>query len=417
MPTEKSTAMEHSERRKARYANYITVLFLLILGMKTLDGSALTYMSDSVIAQLGITNGQYSKLSAYYYLSYSLSCIAAGILSSRVSRRKILIAVMTIAVGLISIATSFVTTYRQLVLCRLATGVFQGGSMSFMLAIVAKNLVRDEYGTRSGIINLGSSLISLFVGPIFYYYMAEHFSWNTGYRFTGTAILLLGVICLLTVGEVHVKTQRGGGGLSAFGRTVKECAHSKVFLMCFFIGILETISNLSISVFRPLYYTDIMGFDAAKKALYIAVGGIAYLPVSLAVPVLADRFPVQKVLVGTFILAWIAPAAVWLFPGTGLSAVLLALVGGVGGATVTLFTYMIPRYALPERLHGFANGVILGVACLIGGTTAPAILGDLVDLYGWTIPQVIAVTAGTYLICIILSLFLRVRKYEPSADE
>ena len=61
--------------------------------------------------------------------------------------------------------------------------------------------------------------------------------------------------------------------------------------------------------------------------------------------------------------------------------------------------------------------MILGVACLIGGTTAPAILGDLVDLYGWTIPQVIAVTAGTYLICIILSLFLRVRKYEPSADE
>ena len=30
----------------------------------------------------------------------------------------------------------------------------------------------------------------------------------------------------------------------------------------------------------------------------------------------------------------------------------LALVGGVGGATVTMFTYMIPRYALPERLHG-----------------------------------------------------------------
>ena len=112
-----------------------------------------------------------------------------------------------------------------------------------------------------------------------------------------------------------------------------------------------------------------------------------------------------------------APAAVLLFPGTLFSAVVLAVLGGAGGATVTLFTYMIPRYALPERLHGFSNGVILGVACLIGGTAAPAILGDLVDRYGWSIQQAIGVTAGTYLACILLSLFLRVKKCDSSMQE
>ena len=404
------------KNKKIWYANYITALFLLILGMKTLDGAALTYMSESLIEQLGITNGQYSKLSAYYYLSYSLSCIAVGFLSARVSRRKILVAGMTMVVGLISIVTSFVVTYRQLVLCRLATGLFQGGSMSFMLAIIARNLVGNEYGTRSGIINLGSSLISLFVGPVFYYYMAQHFRWNVAYRYTGAAILLLGVVCLFTVREVHIQTQPGGGG-RVFRQTLRECLHSQVFVMCFFIGILETVSNLSISVFRPLYYTDVMGFDAAKKAFFISAGGIAYLPVSLIIPVLADRFPVQRVLVGTFILAWIAPAAVLLFPGSMLSAVVLALLGGAGGATVTLFTYMIPRSALPERLHGFSNGVILGVACLVGGTAAPAILGDLVDRYGWTIPAAIGVTAATYLACIVLSCFLRVGSAGLSGEE
>lgn len=404
-------------RKKFWYANYITVLFLLILGMKTLDGSGLTYMSDKLIDQLGITNGQYSKLSAFYYLSYSLSCIAAGIISARISQRKILIAVMTILVGGISICTSYVTTYGQLVMCRLATAVFQGGSMSFMLAIVAKNLVKDEYGTRSGIINLGSSIISLFVGPIYYFYMAEHFQWNTGFFCTGIAILALGVLCLFSVKEVNIQTQQSGSGMRAFVETVKECIHSRVFRMCFFIGILETISNLSIGVFRPLYYTDVMGFDNATKAFYIAAGGIAYLPISLIVPVLADRFSVQKVLVTTFIMAWIAPAVVLFFPGTQLSAVVLVVLGGAGGATVTLFTYMIPRYALPERLHGFSNGVILGVACLIGGTAAPAILGDMVDLYGWTIHQAIGVTAGTYLGCIILSVFLHVKDFDCALME
>lgn len=403
-------------RKKAWYANYITALFLLILGMKTLDGAGLTYMSENMIEQLGITNGQYSKLSSYYYLSYSLSCIGAGIVSSCISRRKILIAVMTSIVGCISICTSFVTTYEQLVMCRLATGMFQGGSMSFMLAIIAKNLVGNEYGLRSGVINLGSSLISLFVGPIYYYYMAEHFYWNTGFFFTGAVLVALGILCLFSVREVHIETRRESGGRGELA-IFRECLHSRVFLMCFFIGILETISNLSISVFRPLYYTDVMGFDSAKKALYISAGGIAYLPVSIIIPMLADRFPVQKVMLCTFILAWIAPVSVLLFPGTLFSAVILAALGGAGGATVTLFTYMIPRYALPERLHGFSNGVILGVACLIGGTAAPAILGDLVDRYGWTIPQAIGVTAGTYLLCILLSVFLHVRKYEPTVRE
>lgn len=401
-------------KRKLWYANYITALFLLILGMKTLDGAGLTYMSDKLIEQMGMTNGQYSKLSAYYYLSYSLSCILAGVVSARIPQRKILVAVMTIAVGCVSICTSRVTAYGQLVLCRLATGLFQGGSMSFMLAIIAKNLVADEYGTRSGVINLGSSLISLFVGPMFYYYMAEHFRWNMAYLFTGAAILLLGVVCLFSVREVHMQTRPSGSGV--FLSTLKECLGFRAFRMCFVIGILETVSNLSISVFRPLYYTEVMGYDSARKALFIAAGGMAYLPIGLIVPVLADRFPVQRVMIATFVLAWLAPAAVLFFPGSTLSAVALALLGGAGGATVTLFTYMIPRYALPERVHGFSNGVILGVSCLIGGTAAPAILGDLVDRYGWTITQAIGVTVGTYLLCIVLSAFLRVSAYVPPAE-
>ena len=397
------------------YANYITLLFMLILGMKTLDASGLTYMSENLIEQLGITNGQYSKLSSYFYLAYSLSTIFAGIISSRISQRKILVATMTVLVGVTSIGMAYVTTYNQLILCRLLTGVFQGGSMSFMLSIIAKNLVKNEYGTRSGIINLGSSIISLFIGPIYYYYLSENYYWNTGYLYTGIAVVVLGIVCLFTVKEVHIDIPVRKKSSKRTFETVKECFSSKVFLMCFFIGILETISNLSIAVFRPLYYTDIMNFDSATKAFYIAVGGISYLPIAMITPVLADRFPVQKVLLVTFVLAWIAPAVVFVFPGTTFSAVVLSVLGGAGGATVTLFTYMIPRNALPEHLHGFSNGVILGLACLIGGTIAPAILGDLVDKYNWSIPQAIGITAVTYLICIVLSLFLRVKKFDSSA--
>ena len=64
--------------------------------------------------------------------------------------------------------------------------------------------------------------------------------------------------------------------------------------MCFFIGILETISNLSIGVFKPIYYSDIMSFDTATKGSLHVGGGIAYLPIGLAVPALADNFPLRR---------------------------------------------------------------------------------------------------------------------------
>ena len=63
-----------------------------------------------------------------------------------------------------------------------------------------------------------------------------------------------------------------------------------------------------------------------------------------------------------------------------------------------------------------ANGVILGVACLIGGTIAPAAMGALVET-GWSIPGILGLCACTYFLCILLSVFLRVEKYEPAAEQ
>jgi MFS family permease len=374
-------------------------------------------MSETVIEQLGITVGQYSKLSSYFYLSYSTSCILVGFITSRMSKRKNLIVAMTLSTGLISLAMSFVTSYMGFALCRLAIGLFQGGSMSVMLAIIAKNLVKEDYGKRYGVITLGSSIISLFIGPVFFTYMALHYRWNTAYRFTGIILIMLGIITLVTTKEVNVEVfQKKASEGSPLRTTIKECIYSRIFVMCFFIGILETISNLSIGIFKPIYYTDIMSFDTATKAAYMSAGGIAYLPIGLAVPALADRFSVKKVMVGTFIVAWLAPLMIVVFPGTMFSAVMLTVLGAAGGATVSLFTYMIPRNSLPERLHGFSNGVILGVACLIGGTVAPAVLGDLIDKYNWTLPQVFGVIVVTYFLCIVLSGFINDSKPKPAGD-
>lgn len=398
------------------YINYLTLIFMLIYGMKSLDGSCISYLSEELMEALGCSTAQYSSLSSIYYLSYSLSCLAVGMLTSRISRRKILIVPMTLMTGILSLATSQVTTFAGLALCRFFTGFFQGGSFSLMLAILSKNLVSNDYGRRNGIINMGSSVISTVLGPVLFSYMALYHAWNTAYSITGPILMALAVILFFTVDEVQIEVQKRAAGKNPWKKIVHECLHHRVFMMCLFIGILETISNLCIGVFAPLYYTDIMQYDTLTKASFLSAKGLCNLPLMMIIPALADRFSVRSVMIGTFMLSLLAPLTAALLPGTTFSAVILAVLGSAGGATVSLFTYMIPRYALPERLHGMANGVILGVACLIGGTIAPAAMGALVET-GWSIPGILGLCACTYFLCILLSVFLRVEKYEPAAEQ
>lgn len=404
-----------NSRRRGLYINYITCLFMLVYGMKTLDGGCVSYLSEELMTALRCSTAQYSSLSSIYYLSYSASCLVVGLLTNRMSGRKILIVPMTLATGLISLATSQVSTFAGLAACRFLTGFFQGGSFSLMLAIMSKNLVKDDYGKRNGIINMGSSIISTIAGPVLFSYIALHYQWNAAYYITGPVIIALSIVMFFTVDEVEIEVQKKSSDKNAWKKTLNECVNSRVFMMCLCIGILETISNLGIGVFAPLYYTQVMGYDTVTKAAFLSAKGLCNLPLMLIIPSLADRIPVRKVMIGTFVLALAAPLATALLPGTVFSAVLLAVLGSAGGATVSLFTYMIPRYALPERLHGIANGVILGIACLIGGTIAPVVMGLLVES-GWPIPNVLGLCAFTYLLCIIASVFLRTKKYDPSTD-
>lgn len=402
-------------RKKRRYINYLTCVFLLVYGMKALDGGCLTYLSEELMTSLRCTTAQYSSLSSIYYLTYSISCMLVGMLTSRMARRKILLAPMTLATGVISLATAQVNSFAGLALCRFLTGFFQGGSFSLMLSILSKNLVANDYGRRNGIINMGSSVISTLAGPVLFSYMALHYAWNTAYYLTGPVIIALSLVICFTVDEVKVEVQKKAADRGAWKQVARECIHSHVFMMCLGIGVLETLSNLCVGVFAPLYYTDVMGYDTITKAAFLSAKGLCTLPLMLIIPALADRFSVRKVMTVTFSLAFLAPFVTAVLPGTTFSAVVLAALGAVGGATVSLFTYMIPRSALPERLHGMANGVILGVSCLIGGTLAPVVLGLLVEI-GWPIPSVLGICALTYLLCVALSVFLKVRPYDASQD-
>ena len=402
-----SMAQNTQLNKKMWYVNYLTVLFLLISGMKALSGECVTFFSDRLIHDLSFSTSQYSSMTSLYYLSYGISTIVVGILTGHSHKRKAWLFPMTLAVGIISVLASMAKNYTGLALCRLGTGVFTGSSQAIMLNIIAKNLVREDYGVRNGIIGGGSTIISGILGPMILAALATYYAWNASFFVTGVALIVLAFLVFFTVKEVHCEVRRTGSGnrLVVMGKAVRELFGNREFVLCFVIGLLETTANLCLSVFLPLYYSEVMGFDTVRKGWFMSLRGMCYIPVGLLVPLLADRFKIKYVMAGTFVCAVIAPASTFLFSGTMLSAYLLAVFGSWAGVTVTLFTYMIPRIALPESLHMQGSGLILGVAVLFGGSLPPQIMSALIES-GWKIEYVLGLCALLFVSCVFLSLLI-----------
>jgi Na+/melibiose symporter-like transporter len=283
-----------------------------------------------------------------------------------------------------------------------------------MLNVISKNLVREDYGTRNGIIGGGSTVISGTMGPILLAALATYFAWNSAFLLTGVLLVVLALLILFTVQEVdcEVKTTRDRGGFRGYLNSVKELFQNRAFVLCFVIGLLETTGNLCLGVFMPLYFSEVMGFDTATKGVFMSLRGMCFIPVGFLVPLLADKFPVNRVMACTFLGAFIAPAAAFLLTGTTASAYLLAVFGAWAGVTVTLFTYMIPRVALPEHLYMQSSGMILGVAVLFGGSLAPQIMSALIES-GWRIEYVLGLCAGLFALCAVLSLLVNVGHRPP----
>ena len=415
--------MENTEakalyRKRLRYVNYLTVLFLLISGMKGLTGESVTFFSDKLIHELHFTTSQYSSMSSLYYLSYGISTIVVGILTGRSRKRKAWLFPMTLMVGIISVLASGARSYLSLAACRLAHGVFTGSSQAIMLNIVAKNLVREDYGTRNGIISGGTTVISGTLGPLGLALLAAHYSWNVSFLLTGITLIILAFLVLFTVREVdcEVLDAQARHSLKSLWKSVGVLFRSRTYVLCFLIGLLETTANLCLSVFMPLYFSDVMGFDTVRKGWFMSLRGLCYIPVGLFIPLLADKYPVKHVMAGTFICAAIAPAAAFLLTGTTLSAYLLAIFGSWAGVTVTLFTYMIPRMILPESLYMQGSGIILGVAVLFGGSLAPLIMSALIET-GWRLEYVLALCAALFAVCVLLSLLVSVRQETAAAAD
>lgn len=401
--------MEKNLRAHA-YVNYISILFFLVYGVMMLDASGITYYSDVLMQELGITASQYSTLNAAVWCTKAVSSIVVGILADRTGLRKWLLVPLLIAAGAFSICTSFANSYVAILVLRFMWGMCVGSTLSMLVSIVGKNLVKNDYGFRSGFISCGSAVIANTLGPILLTHIVLQFSWRAAFLLTGFLLFVMGLTIQFSVKEVQCeKLAATENALKVFWSSLRELCRNRSFMLCLWIGIFECAAKLAITIFAPLYLTDIMGIDTELKGTLLSAMGLIYIPVTFVIPALADRFSGKSVMLVTFVICLLTPLTMTALEGSVLSVVALVLFGHWAASTVSIFIYMIPGQALPERLIGTANGLIMGISVFFGGCIAPLVLGKIAEL-DCGIHTIMVVCCAMFIVCILLTALLKNKK-------
>ncbi len=358
----------------------LAALFLCNLVVLTVGGGMIPLL-PVYAGKLGADSTLTGYYLAFAFLSLAISAIAAGWLSNRFQRRKMLLMIAAILMIPTAWLMGQVTTIVGLTILT-AILWFLAGIATTMVNILTGLFVEEaERGRIFGIIGLtmpvSGILGGLAAGPIVD-------RWGYQALFTAGALVycLMPLFGLMIADKPMVVRQH-----HISKSTAPSVLLGRAFLLMFFASIIAHVANSQIVLGRSLIM-DSKGFDATAISSTGAIGAIISLPFPLFIGWLSDRLgrkPLIMIcymgsLIGLLVLA--LASDLWHF------WVALALQSLIGAGVVVgsaLITDLVPRDAVATPLSLYGATQFIGYVVGFGG------MGTVIKLVGLTNSLIIGI--------------------------
>lgn len=383
-----------------QYRSYVLNALLFVYVLNFLDRGLLGIVSEPVMNELQITDGQFGLLTG---IGFALFYSVVGIPLAHMSESKNRVWIMTICIALWSAATAasgmvgeveiggvVISGFVMLLICRVLVGVGEAGCTPPANSIIADYYPPARRSTALGYyamgVTAGTLSANLIGGPV-----ADAFGWRTAFIVIGLAGVLVAAVFRLTVKEPPRGYSDPPGSVrpkkASFSAALKELSSKRSFWVMSAGATLAAFCGYGITTFQTSFLMRTHGVSLTEATLLFNVPSALCASIS----VLMTGWIAEKVVKRhPNAIAWL-PAAGFIicipFYLWGFSAEnkWVALVGICLGAGVK-YGYLASQYTIGQGVVGMrtratATAILLFIVNLLGYGAGPPFIGYVSDIF------------------------------------
>jgi MFS family permease len=381
------------------YRSYVLNALLIVYVLNFLDRGLLGIVSEDVMNELQITDGNFALLTGLgFALFYSIVGVPLAHYAETGNRTWI----MTICIALWSAATALsglaapvqfggvmISGFVMLLLCRVLVGVGEAGCTPPANSIIADYYPPSRRSTALGYyamgVTMGTLSASLIGGPV-----ADAYGWRTAFILIGLLGIVVAVLFRLTVKEPPRGYSDPPGMVrpakASFSEALKELASKRSFWMMAVAATMASFCGYGVSTFQTSFLMRTHGVSLTEATLLFNVPA----GLSASIGVVATGWLAEKVVRRH-------PNAIAWLPAIGVAACVpfyllgfsaenrwLALFGICMGSCIK-YGYLAAQYTIGQgvvgvRTRATATAILLLIINLFGYGGGPLFTGYVSDL-------------------------------------
>ncbi|CAE6793612.1 putative sulfoacetate transporter SauU [Paraburkholderia nemoris] len=396
-----ASAYPTQARETAQGRRWVIVasLFLFML-INFADKAVLGLVAIPLMHDMQLTHSQFGLVGSAFFLLFSISGIAVGLIVDRVNM-KWLLAALALIWAVAQLPLAWPTGFAVLLLCRVLLGAGEGPASPLALHVVYTWFDDHERNLPTAIVQQGATAGVIIAGPLLTY-ISQQWHWHATFLTLGavgigwTALWL----CLGKTGNRQHNPSPAFGATATgpraaslrFRRMLSDRTVIGVMLQCF-VGYAVIAIGFT---WVPAYFRLGLGFGATQAGWLFALQVAAQIPLGIALamashPMLKRGVPSKvargKLISAACVVSGLAYCSLLFGAPPFLKVALMGLASALAIQTFTFGPMLVAEVAPAARrgaLLAITNSIVT-TAGLIGPIAMGKLLGAAGDVRGYEI--------------------------------
>jgi predicted MFS family arabinose efflux permease len=350
-----------------------------------------------------LSHEQVGTLASVLAIHWAASTFVFGVLSDRVGRKLVLVP-SVFAFAILSWASGLAHNFHQLLLVRALMGVAGGPTWSTMTALIEESSPSERRGRNIGLVVSAAALVGLAAAPVLTTQVAARWGWRAAFIVASVPGLVMSVLLWKFVKEPAARC--GIHEKPPLSEYISILRYRNIWLCC--VGAAGFMSWLfAVSVFAPLYITEIAHEPATTAGFFLGASGLGSFFLGFLLPSLSDRWGRKPTLLLMAAMSAVVPLA-FLVPALYVYPAVLALIvfaANTGQGIATVVLVLVPTETVAAQFRATSIGLATLAGEVMGATAAPILAGTLAQRHGLGVTMWLA-SAGSGLLFLV-ALFLQ----------